>query len=46
MNKNGMELSFQTIAILVLIVLVLVVLIVAYRSQIFKLFDLLGGFIG
>ena len=45
MNKNGIELSLQTIAILILIVLVVVILIVAYKSQITKLFELFGGFI-
>jgi len=46
MNKNGVELSFNTIAILILIVLVLVLLIVIYRTQITRLADLLGSFIG
>ena len=46
MNKNGVELSLQTIAILILIVLALVILIIAYNSQITRLFELLGGFVG
>ena len=45
MNKNGVELSLQTIAVLILIVIVLVVLIVAFKNQITNLFDQLGGFI-
>ena len=46
MNKNGVELSFNTIAILILIVLVLILFITAYRTQITKLFDILASFIG
>ncbi len=45
MNKNGVELSFQVIAILILIVLALVILIMAYNGQLAKLFKIFEGFI-
>ena len=45
MDKNGVELSFQVIAILILIVIVLVILIIAYNGQLTKLFDIFKGFI-
>ncbi len=44
MDKKGVELSFETIAILILILLVLVILILTYGSQFSKLFAALGGF--
>jgi len=45
MNKDGVELSFQVIAILILIVIALVILIMAYNGQLTKLFDIFRGFL-
>ena len=44
MNKNGMELTFQTIAVLILMILVIVVLIIAYRTQLNNLLEIFKGF--
>lgn len=45
MNKNGVELSLNTIAILVLIVIVLITLIVVYRTQLLNLFEIFKNLI-
>ncbi len=39
MNKDGMELGIQTIIILILAILILVILVVAFRSQLYALFN-------
>lgn len=43
MNKNGIELSLQTIAILILVILVVVTLIIAYQSKFADLFDVINN---
>ena len=45
MNKKGVELTLNTIVVLILAVLVLVILIVAFRSQLTALFDNISNLI-
>lgn len=39
MDKKGVELSLQTIIVIILAIIVLVILIIAFRSQMTSLFD-------
>ena len=45
MNKKGLELSLQTIIVMILAILVLIVLLYAFRSQIYSLFNTFGNLI-
>ena len=45
MNKKGVELTLNTIVVLILAVLVLVVLIIAFKSQLTALFDKISNLI-